>query len=206
MWDGSGNFIFTSSAGVYDVNDGSECSESSPTVAMGASPRTDVLLTAEQNALAAGGNVVRLVGLYHRTRGAHTFFLKQGNVARPGSYMVNLIHYEDAARLCASVLEGGEGKEGFRGEVFVGCDGAPVSFRDMMASIERAGLEGLEGRVVFEGEDGVGDLGKRMGNTWTKERLGWGPRFESVEAFFEGESRGVDWWCGEGKGLGMPHA
>ena len=108
MWDGTGNFVFTSSAGVYDVNDGSACREDSPTVAMGASPRTDVLLTAEQSALSAGGNVVRLVGLYHRTRGAHTFFLKQGTVQRPGSYMVNLIHYEDAARLCAAVL-GGEG-------------------------------------------------------------------------------------------------
>jgi hypothetical protein len=36
-------------------------------------------------------------------RGAHTFFLKQGQVARWGGYTVNLIHYEDAASLCVAV-------------------------------------------------------------------------------------------------------
>ena len=51
----------------------------------------------------AGGNVVRLVGLYHRNRGAHTFFLKAGQVPRAGGYVVNLIHYEDAAGLAFSV-------------------------------------------------------------------------------------------------------
>ena len=36
-------------------------------------------------------------------RGAHTFFLRQGQVARWGGYTVNLIHYEDAASLCVAV-------------------------------------------------------------------------------------------------------
>lgn len=53
--------------------------------------------------LQGNGNVVRLVGLYHCNRGAHTFFLKMKEVARPGGYVVNLIHYEDAARLAMSV-------------------------------------------------------------------------------------------------------
>lgn len=210
MWDGTGNFVFTSSAGVYDVKDGSACREDSPTVAMGASPRTDVLLAAEQSALSAGGNVVRLVGLYHRTRGAHTFFLKQGTVQRPGSYMVNLIHYEDAARLCAAVLGGeGPGAAGgrYRGQVFVGCDDRPVSFEDMMASIERAGLAGLEGHVTFSaGEAGGTDAGKRMGNEKTRETLGWTPKHKSVEDFFERD--GEDWWFELAQGgvhLGMPH-
>ena len=38
-------------------------------------------------------------------RGAHTFFLRQGEVARWGGYTVNLIHYEDAAGLCLAVLQ-----------------------------------------------------------------------------------------------------
>lgn len=54
----------------------------------------------------AGGNVLRLVGLYHKTRGAHTFFMKAGEVARPGGYVVNLLHYEDAAGLAAAVGSG----------------------------------------------------------------------------------------------------
>ena len=68
----------------------------------------------------AGGNVVRLVGLYHANRGAHTYFLKMKEVPRPGDYVVNLIHYEDAARLAASVSAvyvcgrgEGEGKGGW---------------------------------------------------------------------------------------------
>ena len=36
-------------------------------------------------------------------RGAHTFFIKQGKVARWGGYTVNLIHYEDAASLSIAV-------------------------------------------------------------------------------------------------------
>ena len=211
MWDGTGNFVFTSSAGVYDVNDGGACDEGGPVVALGASPRTDVLLEAEGRALAAGGNVVRLVGLYHRTRGAHTFFLKQGQVARWGGYVVNLIHYEDAASLCAAVLAGsGPGaKDGlYRSEIFVGCDDMPISFEDMMASISRAGLEGLEGEVSFTEQDGAGNSGKLMSNARTREMLGWEPKYTSIDKFFEGV-RGEDWYWGLGRGSavdGMPHA
>ena len=39
-------------------------------------------------------------------RGAHTFFLKAGEVQRWGGYTVNLIHYEDAASLSATVRPG----------------------------------------------------------------------------------------------------
>ena len=46
---------------------------------------------------------MRLVGLYHATRGAHTVFLRLKEIQRPGDYLVNLLHYEDAARLATSV-------------------------------------------------------------------------------------------------------
>ena len=61
------------------------------------------LLFGERAALDAGGCVVRLVGLYHALRGAHTFFLRAGEVDRWGGYIINLIHYEDAASLCLAV-------------------------------------------------------------------------------------------------------
>lgn len=47
--------------------------------------------------------MLRLVGLYHAQRGAHTYFLKIKEVPRPGGYVVNLLHYEDAASLAAAV-------------------------------------------------------------------------------------------------------
>lgn len=41
--------------------------------------------------------------MYHRTRGAHTYFAKLGEVPRYGGYVVNLIHYQDAAGLAVAV-------------------------------------------------------------------------------------------------------
>ena len=41
LWDGSGGFVFTSSAGLYTVEDGSHCNEDSPTAKIGSSDRTD---------------------------------------------------------------------------------------------------------------------------------------------------------------------
>lgn len=101
-WDGSGSFVFTSSAGVYAQNEG-ECDESTPVLELGANPRQDRLLKAEAAVIAVGGNVVRFVGLYHAQRGAHTFFYSMGKVERNGSYFVNLVHYEDAADMTRAV-------------------------------------------------------------------------------------------------------
>ena len=204
-WDGTGNFIFTSSAGVYNVNDGSACNESSAVYEMGSNPRTDALLTAEKACLDAGGNVIRLVGLYHRTRGPHTFFLKQGEVARWGGYLVNMIHYEDAASLCLAALMGqGSTKDRvYRSEVFVGCDDAPVTFEDMMAAIESSGV--LPGRVTFTEKDGGNNLGKIMSNTRTREQLQWSPKYKTVCSFFQ--NGGEDWYSShEFNTLGSPHA
>lgn len=47
--------------------------------------------------------MLRLVGLYHANRGAHTYFFKVQQVPRPGDYVVNLLHYEDAADLAVQV-------------------------------------------------------------------------------------------------------
>ena len=47
--------------------------------------------------------MLRCVGLYHSNRGAHTFFLKKGELDRSGEAIINLIHYEDAAGLAQAV-------------------------------------------------------------------------------------------------------
>ncbi|WPT12046.1 hypothetical protein PSENEW3n2_00003704 [Picochlorum sp. SENEW3] len=201
-WDGSGNFIFTSSAGVYSINDGSDCNESSPVNELGSNPRTDALLLAEKTVLEAGGCVMRLVGLYHRTRGPHTFFLKQGDVPRWGGYTVNMIHYEDAASICKAVLVGQGSDTGiYRSEVFVGCDGTPVTFQDMMHAIEESGV--LPGHVEFTEKDGGDNKGKYMSNTATREQLQWSPKYSSVAAFFKQGAQ--DWYC-RVQPTGMPHA
>uniref|UniRef100_A0A0E0JIV5 NAD-dependent epimerase/dehydratase domain-containing protein n=1 Tax=Oryza punctata TaxID=4537 RepID=A0A0E0JIV5_ORYPU len=59
-WNGEGSFLFTSSTAVYDCSDNGLCSEDSPCAPIGRSPRTDVLLKAENAVLEAGGSVLRL--------------------------------------------------------------------------------------------------------------------------------------------------
>ena len=41
LWDGSGCFVYTGSAGIYSAEDGSEVREESPTSPLGKDDRTD---------------------------------------------------------------------------------------------------------------------------------------------------------------------
>ncbi|KAL4418741.1 hypothetical protein ABPG77_006414 [Micractinium sp. CCAP 211/92] len=203
LWDGTGAFVFTSSAGVYTVEDGSACDESAPTAKLGDNERTDRLLAAEAAVLEAGGNVVRLVGLYHATRGAHTFFLRQGEVQRWGGYLVNLIHYEDAAELCLAVLRGDGSSEPYRGRVFLGCDGSPITFDDMMAATLDSGA--FQGSVTFTAPEGP-VKGKRMSNPATRAQLGWQPKYPSYADFMR-QTGAKDWYTAQEAAVaGMPHA
>ena len=78
------------------------------------------LLAAEEAVLARGGNVLRLAGLYNDMRGPHSYWLKQTiNTAQSeisdgataaavvlptnANGIVNLLHYEDAARAVVAV-------------------------------------------------------------------------------------------------------
>ncbi|CAN6676961.1 unnamed protein product [Malus baccata var. baccata] len=47
-WNGEGSFLFTSSSAPYDCNNNGSCDEDTPVVPIGRSPRTDVLLKAEE--------------------------------------------------------------------------------------------------------------------------------------------------------------
>ena len=206
LWDSSAPgacFVFTGSAGVVGVDDGSSADETSPTVPRGGSPRTDTLLAAEDAVLGAGGCVLRLAGLYHASRGAHSFFLKApGGVVpgRAGSYTVNLLHYEDAARLAFAVLSGeGNPPDGaWRSRTFLGCDGAPLTFDEMVAAAVGCpatcpGGVAPPGPISFAGSPDGPSKGKRMTNPATRAALGgWAPKYASFQAFTAGG--GKDAW------------
>lgn len=123
-WDGSGAFVFTSSAALYDVHHGEGATEVSPIVPLGVSVRTDRLLQAEIEVVDAGGTVLRLVGLYHSRRGAHTYYLRKAgeSVNRWGGAVINLVHYEDAAGLTLRLL-----RQQHPGHIFVGVDDEPIT-------------------------------------------------------------------------------
>lgn len=190
LWDGTGTFLFSGSAGIFTADDGSQCNEDSPVAPLGQSDRNDRLLLGEQAATDAGGCVVRLVGLYHSGRGAHTFFLRAGEVERWGGYTVNLIHYEDAASLSVAILKGDGNEEGFyRSRAFLGTDGAPITFTDMMAAVESSGA--YSGSTTFTAEEGE-SKGKLVSNSTTLRTLGWKPHYSSFEQFMAGGAR--DWF------------
>lgn len=41
LWDGTGSLLFTGSAGIFTVDDGSQCNEDSPVAPLGVSERND---------------------------------------------------------------------------------------------------------------------------------------------------------------------
>ncbi|GLI63574.1 hypothetical protein VaNZ11_006574 [Volvox africanus] len=186
LWDGTGSFLFTSSMSVCSEDGGGEVTdEKCPLLMLGAGPSTDRLLGAEAATLEAGGNVLRLVGLYHTNRGAHTYFIKVGTVPRPGGYVVNLLHYEDAAGMGAAILRG-DGSGPFRSRVFLGADGHPVTFEDMVESCFSSGVF-PRSAVTFTGsfpEGGLSGRGKRVDNEASRLALGgWKPRYASFAEF-----------------------
>ena len=178
LWNGDGRLVMTSSTAVYAVADGGWCAEGAPLVA---SPRTEGLLAAEAPVLAAGGCVVRLAGLYDATRGPHRVYLRTKRSPRRPDGWLNLVHYDDAAALCRCVLEAG-----VPGEVYMGCDGAPLRRQELVAQAVAAGLAG-EG-VEFTGREGP--LGRRCDNTATRRALGWAPRVASFGAWLSAEASG----------------
>ena len=180
LWDGRGAFVFTSSSAVYADTDGLPCDESTPALPLGASPRADGLLKAEAAARQAGGAALRLAGLYTRSRGAHTYFMRQPEVpARPDG-VLNLVHYADAAAAAVAALRR-DGVAG-RGAIYIVCDGVPVSREAMMRAALATGLVPDGAMPRFTGPASA-PAGRRMSCPATRKALGWAPRYASFEAF-----------------------
>ncbi|KXG32499.1 uncharacterized protein LOC8075362 [Sorghum bicolor] len=174
-WNGEGSFLFTSSTAVYDCSDNGFCGEDSPCVSIGQSPRTDVLLKAENVVLEAGGCVLRLAGLYKSDRGPHVYWLSKGTLDVRPDHILNLIHYEDAASLAIAIM-----KKRLRSRIFVGCDNEPLSRLEIMDRVNRSG----KFETQFQGFTGTdGPLGKRMENSKTRAELGWQPKYPSFTEF-----------------------
>ncbi|WVZ71151.1 hypothetical protein U9M48_019771 [Paspalum notatum var. saurae] len=190
-WSGEGSFLFTSSTALYDCSDNGMCNEDCPSVPIGRSPRTDVLLKVENVVLEAGGCVLRLAGLYISSanvylfisftwtykidRGAHVFWLRKGTLDSRPDHIINQIHYEDAASLAIAIM-----KKRLRSRIFLGCDNKPLSRQEIMDAVNRSG----KFETKFEGFTGNdGPLGKRMENSKTRAEIGWEPKYPSFTEF-----------------------
>eukprot|EP00898_Chlorokybus_atmophyticus_P001899 jgi/Chlat1/270/Chrsp1S03156 len=172
LFDGQGSLLFTSSSAVYAADDGELCDEvSGKVVEKGASDRVDRLLNCEEVVLQAGGTV------HTAERGAHTYFLKAGQVpGRPDSFL-NLIHYEDAASLCVAALRAKS-----RSTTYMGCDNHYLTRQEMMDAVVASG----KWKGEFKGFTGTtGGRGRRMNNDVTRQALQWAPKYNSFVEFIE---------------------
>jgi nucleoside-diphosphate-sugar epimerase len=102
-----GRVLFVSSTSVYAQNDGSWVTEDSP--AEPASPTSRVLLEAENVALAHGGQVARLAGIYGPGRSVflRKFLDGTATIEGDGERHINQIHADDAAAALFRLVDGG---------------------------------------------------------------------------------------------------
>ena len=126
--------------------------------------------------------------------GAHTFFLRAGTVDRYGGYVVNLLHYEDAAALATAVLRGDgappDAALGWRSRAFIGADGAPVTFADMCDAAVESGAYPGANKVAFTAAQPTGKgRGKRLDAAGTRAALGWAPKHASFLEFVRAGAR-----------------
>jgi len=206
-------FCFTSSSAVFPDN--VDCDDQTETLKIGENARADRLLNAEKvvleyspsslasdydndNSSNESSNkpaVLRLAGLYHSTRGAHTYFMKAGTIDSRPDALVNCIHYEDAADLVVKVLL----REDTSKNIFLGCDGEPITREDVAICALESGCFDLtnndnsntHSKPTFTKTDGP--LGRRMTCERTMRELFWRPKYESFRDFFAQEKhRGVD--------------
>lgn len=163
--------IFTGSTSVYAQVDGSWVDESSP-----AEPQREtgrLLLEAESISHRAGGNVLRLSGIYGPGRSVLLRKFRDGSATLEagGRRWINQIHRDDAARAVLTVAESGA-----PGEIYNVTDDTPATQREVYGWI-----------AAFLGQslppEGPADPDRKRG--WTSKRvtnaklraLGWAPAF-----------------------------
>ena len=168
-----GKIIFVSSTSVYGQKDGSWITEASPAIPDRETGR--ILLEAEQVALASGGSVARLSGIYGPGRSVllKKFLSGEAVLEDDGQRWINQIHRDDAAsalvRLSDPVVPAG---------LYNVTDDTPASQREVYSWMGDFLKRPLP-------PEGPADLNRKRG--WTSKRIsnaklqttGWIPHFPS---------------------------
>lgn len=164
--------IFTSSTSVYAQTDGSIVTEDS--AAEPAKETGRALREAEELALAAGGAVARLAGLYGPGRSVllRKFFSGEAVIEGDGGRFVNQIHRDDAASALVVLA-----KTAAAG-VFNVCDDTPLTQREVYAWLAAHFARPLPPSGPVDAARKRGVTHKRVSNARLR-RLGWAPRFPS---------------------------
>lgn len=184
LWTGKGGFVFTSSGGVYAEDEGGTVNESA---ALSPNPRMSKILAAEEAVIAGGGTVLRLAGLYTQTRGPHTFWLSKGEVGATEEGLINLLHYEDAARATmAALLHHHEKADQNFGRVLLISDNQPLTRKQICeAAVQSPFFRGKYEMPIFKRpSDTPRSLGKVYDTSASRAALGgWTPKYPSFAVF-----------------------
>eukprot|EP00039_Didymoeca_costata_P030214 m.28374 g.28374 ORF g.28374 m.28374 type:complete len:292 (-) comp7998_c0_seq2:59-934(-) len=171
-------FVFTSSSGVYGEDNGGIVNEATEVTN---TARAQRLLDAERVVLEAGGIVLRLAGLYTMARGPHGFWYKSPNPpTRNANGLINLVHYEDAARAIVTVLQ----SETVPSSVYLVADGYPITRQEISNAASQLPIEPfntVSEPVQFPVLESR--KGKRIDATLIKKELKWEPQFQSFQDF-----------------------
>ena len=168
-----GRVVFVSSTSVYGQTDGSWVSEDSPALPDRETGR--ILLEAESIALASGGSVARLSGIYGPGRSVllRKCIAGEAVLEAGGDRWINQIHREDASAALAVM-----GSPSAAPGVYNVSDDTPATQSEVYGWITSA----LDLPLPPEGP---ADLNRKRG--WTSKRIsnsklkatGWNPRFPS---------------------------
>lgn len=172
LWN-PGRIIFVSSTSVYGQTDGSWVTEEAPAIPDRETGR--ILLEAEQIALAAGGGVARLSGIYGPGRSVllKKFLSGEALLEDGGHRWINQIHRDDAAAALARL-----GEPVVPAGLYDVTDNTPATQREVyswMADFLKRPLP----------PEGPADMNRKRG--WTSKRIsnaklrsaGWVPQFPS---------------------------
>ena len=165
--------IMTGSTSVYAQEDGEWVNEKSPAEPSRETGR--ILLEAEALALAAGGVVARLAGIYGPGRSVYLRKFLEGTAALEagGSRWTNQIHRDDAARALA-VLAHPAVPPG----VFNVCDDSPATQRDLYGWIAGFLNKPLPPEGPRDPDRKRGWTSKRVSNAKLRS-IGWVPHYSS---------------------------
>jgi len=186
------SFIFTSSGGVYTENFGGIIDEIS-VVGKVSSPRTDTILKTEQIVLGNGGTVIRYGGLYTKCRGPHSYWLRENTSSedekegkKPNEFsscpngLINLIHYDDAARLLLNALLHSRNESSKM--LFLASDGVPISRENICKSALQCPFYKDRLLPSFTGDPFTVD-GKRYDISLVSKTFNWKPKYDSFKNF-----------------------
>ena len=93
--------------------------------------------------------------------------------------LINLIHYDDAARCVVAALQSAKSEEG---KIYVASDGVPISRVDICKAAAKCPDYQECSPFEFQGDKEAVD-GKRYDTTKVRSELKWKPQFASFDEF-----------------------